>query len=401
MKLLNILSRNKTTTDFYVISHFEQILNALKTSSLKDKKEVCRIVSEIKNHLNYNEVESLVKLSCDLTNGLAFLSVMEKERPYWENNIKSVFIKDIEDAKLSLCTSDFLAFIIGKKHEVFQLKNLNGYWSNAYHEIEQELNKILIESNLLCDLEANQKEHIPVNYALSMFLLYDTKTALVKFKRIVNNDRAHRLEDLHQAEYFLIFEKFFARIKIDFIPKIDFSNYLTPIEFENNNNKYITKVEIKNLINKEDYFKKRGFSIDKKFLLKPDNIRDKTKLKELYFTFFNYFNNKVSRHYIDVLYSCFTETNPQYEDHQIAIVRTELTKIIDEKKITKELIYFSYYLVTNQLETSNEKIKHLTNGFFNTNGLSLSTISNVFSDRFDKNLSYNTELPKIYLIKST
>ena len=114
----------------------------------------------------------------------------------------------------------------------------------------------------------------------------------------------------------------------------------------------------------------------------------------MYFTFFNFFDNKISKNQIDVLYSCFTEINPKYDEFQIKFIRVKLIKLINEKEIAKDLIYFSYYLVTNVLDSSYEKIKFLTSTFFNTKGLSSSTISDVFSDRFGKDKSYSTELPR-------
>ncbi|TDE46880.1 hypothetical protein E0I26_01985 [Flavobacterium rhamnosiphilum] len=404
MEILNFLKQMgksglleaKIKTNILIVkSAYDQIVDNLKSiSESNDNSDYYWIITEMKNHLNYKEVELLVDLTNDLPNTNIFLSVLEKEKFFWERKIESGYSKDIECAKISLCTSDFLAFVIGKKYDLHLLINKNSFWSKVYSNIALDINVFILQSNLLCNLEGIQKAHVPVNYALSMFLLHKKKEALAKFKRILSNDREHRLEGMHQAEYFLTVENFFSRLKLNFIPQINYLNQLKPINFENENNQYITKDEIKILIDKEDYFNKRNFVIDKKYLLRSVNICDEKKLKELYFTFFNFFDNKISKNQIEVLYSCFTEINPKYEEYQIKIIRIKLIELINEKEIAKDLIYFSYYLVTNVLDSSYEKIKFLTSTFFNTKGLSASTISDVFSDRFGKDKSYSSELPR-------
>lgn len=390
-----LLEVKRKTNTLIVKPAYDQIVDNLKSiSEFDDNTDYYWVITEMKNHLNYKEVELLVNLTNDLPNRSTFLSALEKEKYYWKEEIRLEYFKDLENAKLSLCTSDYLAFIIGKKYELYLLMDKSSYWNQYYKSFDSDLNLHIIQENVLCGLEGNQKAHVPVNYALSMFLLHDKNTALAKFKRILSNDREHRLEGMHQAEYFLTVEHFFSRLKLNFIPQINYLNHLKPINFENENNQYITKEKIKILIDKEDYFNKRNFVIDKKYLLRSVNICDEKKLKELYFTFFNFFDNKISKNQIEVLYSCFTEINPKYEEYQIKIIRIKLIELINEKEIAKDLIYFSYYLVTNVLDSSYEKIKFLTSTFFNTKGLSTSTISDVFSDRFGKDKSYSTELPR-------
>lgn len=382
-------------TDFIIISPIDQILNRLKSiSKSKNIKDYERIISEMMSNLKYDDIELLIHKSFDLKNRDVFLAALEKKKYNWRAEIENDFLKNNEDAKLSLCTSDYLAYIIGRKYDLHILSHSTNFWKEYYKAFENDLNLLLIQNKLLASLEADNKVHVPINYALSMFFIYDKNIALPKFKRILNNDRMHRLEPLHQAEYFITVGKFFDRIKLNFIPKIDSLKQLNPINFENKDNQYITRDEIKIIIDKEDYFNKRNFVIDKKYLLQSVNICDEKKLKELYFTFFNFFDNEISKNQIDVLYSCFTEINPKYDEFQIKFIRVKLIKLINEKEIAKDLIYFSYYLVTNFLDSSYEKIKFLTSTFFNTKGLSSSTISNVFSDRFGKDKSYSTELPR-------
>ena len=424
MIYLNFLNFKKKSTvqeeiskasNFIVKSALTQIVEYLEEIQISTKNQDYKIIlAEIKNHLKHKEVDLLLKLIVNLPNKEKFLFKLEKEKYYWQGEIKDEYKKDLEHAKLSLCTSDYLAYVIGIKYDLhLLLLNENSYWSEIYNDIDHDLSLILLPNNLLCKLEGNQKAHVPANYGLSMFLIYDKKIALQKFKRILNNDRTYRLEAAHQAEYFLTVEKFFDKIKLNFIPKIisnstellnenntqdENRNYVynfNTMLFTNENEQYITKEEIKLIIDREDYFNKASFLIDKKYLLANMPMQQKKRIKKLYFVFFNYYYpDEISKHQIDVLISCFTEVNPKYEELQIKTVRNQLSTLINDKNLTKELAFFSYYLVTNVLENSREKIKFLTATFFKTKGISTSTLSDVFSDRKDKDKSYDTELPE-------
>jgi hypothetical protein len=398
---------------FNVKSALDQIVEYLGKIPLSAiNQDYKLILDEIKNHLKYKEVELLLQLIVDLPMKENFLSRLEKEKHYWHGEIDDEYKKHLEHAELSLCTSDYLAFIIGTKYDLYVLINNNSFWSEIYTDIDHKLSLIILQNNLLCKLEGNQKAHVPVNYALSMFLIYDKKVALPKFKRILHNDRIYRLEPLHQAEYFLAVDKFFKRLKLPFIPKIlsnftglsdenktqeeiiTYLNYFNSIIFSTENAQYVTKEAIEAIIDKEDYFNQRNFLIEKKYLLPHMQIEQEERIKKLYFAFFNFFcPNKISKHQIDILFSCFTEVNPKYEELEIKTVRNYFSMLIKDKNLTKELAYMSYYLVTNILDNSREKIKFLTSTFFKTKGISISTLSDIFSDRKDKDKSYNTELP--------
>ena len=208
-----LLEKKSKENNLIVKPAFDQILNNLESvPNSNDNTDYYWITTEMKNHLNYKEVELLVDLTENFSNRDAFLSALEKEKYFWRNKIEFEYFKDIENAKLSLCTSDYLAFIIGKKYDLYLLMDKISFWNQTYKSLDSELNLIILQENLLCSLEGNQKAHVPVNYALSMFLLHNRDEALAQFKRILSSDRAHRLEVSHQAEYFLTVDKFFSRI---------------------------------------------------------------------------------------------------------------------------------------------------------------------------------------------
>jgi hypothetical protein len=389
-----LLKVKRKTNTLIVKPAYDQIVDNLKSiSESDDNTDYYWVITEMKNHLNYKEVELLVNLTNDLPNWSTFLSALEKEKHYWKEEIRLEYLKDLENAKLSLCTSDYLAFIIGKKYELYLLMNKSSYWKEYYENFDSDFNLLIIQKNVLCGLEGNQKAHVPVSYALSMFLLHDKNTALAKFKRILSTDREHRLEALHQAEYFLITENFFSRIKLDFIPKINFSNQLNPINFKNKDNQYITRDEIKILIDKEDYFNKREFSVDTKKLLTPRNILNRELLMESYIMFFKSIDNKFERKNVDILISCFTENNPKYEEIEIKNARFILNTLLIKHKKNTDFIVLNYYLSQKGVfyESMNNLAFLLDNFFNKVDGMRVDTNKGVFYGKknvdFDKAFS--------------
>ena len=377
-----LLEKQSKENNLIVKPAFDQILNNLESvPNSNDNTDYYWITTEMKNHLNYKEVELLVDLTENFSNRDAFLSALEKEKYFWRNKIEFEYFKDIENAKLSLCTSDYLAFIIGKKYDLYLLMDKISFWNQTYKSLDSELNLIILQENLLCSLEGNQKAHVPVNYALSMFLLHNRDEALAKFKRILSSDRAHRLEVSHQAEYFLTVDKFFSRIKLNFIPQINHTNQSDPINFENTNDQYITREEIKILIDKEDLFNKREFCVDIKKLLTPRNITNRELIVESYFMFFKSLDSTLKRKNIEILISCFTETNPGYEEIKIRNARFILNDLLAEQKQHTNFIVLNYYLFyyKNEFSTARNNLAFLLSEFFNkVSGMGIESIKAVF-----------------------
>lgn len=378
--------------DFIIATPTEQILTKLKSIS-KDESNYHWILTEMKIHLNYKEVECLIHKSNSLQNKDVFITAFEKEKNHWKAEIKNDFIKNIKDAKLSLCTSDYLAHIIGTKYDLYMLIGSSSLWKEYYIELESELNLILIQNDLLLSLEADNKAHVPVNYALSMFLLYDKNIATSKFKRILSNDRLHRLEALHQAEYFLTIDKFFSRLKLNFVPQIKHTNHSDPITFHNMNNQYITREEIQILIDNEDFFNKREFSVDIKKLLKPKNINNRELILESYFMFFKSLDKSVDRKNIEILISCFTETNPGYQEIEIRSTRFLLNNLLSDQKQHVNFINLNYYLFyyKGEFSVARNNLAFLLFKFFNgVTGMGIESIKDVFYRNladFDTSLS--------------
>lgn len=388
-----------------IITVYEQIGEKLKLIlESSDPSKYKNIIELIFWYLNYREIESLVDSIKDNSNWPVFLAEFSKEKYIKEEAIESFYLNQIEEARLSLCTSDFMAYIIGKKCDLQVLLNENSIWSEVYTIINTELNGYLIREKMLCIEESNKKAHVPINYALSMFFLHDKKTAISKFKRILSDDREHRLEVSHEGEYFLITEKFFNRLKLDFIPQINLFNDLHKISFENIENQFITKDELKVIYDREDYFNKRVFSVDIKKLLTPRNILNKELLVESYFLFFKSIDNQIDRKNIDILISCFTEKNPKYEEIEIISARRTLNALLLKPKKNSAFIVMNYYLEQRKVfHESMHNLAFLLDIFFNNvHGMRFDTNKGVFygKKKVDIDKAISSEL-KDYIKKNT
>jgi hypothetical protein len=376
-----IVDANSRTSPFVIKSAIYQIIEYLKKIPKSDyNQDYNTIISEMKNHLNHKDVELLIKLTHDIPDIDKFIVKLEKEKHYWEGQIEHDFYLEREDARLSLCTSDYLAFIIGKKYDLNHLINGNGFWSKVYSNIDHDLTMIIVKDNLLCKLEADQKAHVPVNYALSMFFIYDKKVALAKFKKILNNDQTYRLETLYQAEYFLTVAKFFDRIKLNFIPKINTSNNTDPIAYSNANGEYITREEIEAITNKEDYFNNKPFKIGAQYLLNPRNFLKKSVFENCFLLFFTLIDSDFEEKNVKIFISCLTEINPPYTGYEISNAQVQVNNFINDHQLKDELIKllhnFEIYFITYK---SISRISVLIFKFLNNvNGIGPDTIKNIY-----------------------
>lgn len=236
---------------FSVISHNINKLE-LTDSILNDIKY------DIIKYLNYDELDYLIESIRNDNKKEIIKKLILQENYRWYYQIQDKVESDIKKERLSSNTSEYIAFIIGKKVEISKIKD-STFFNDIYSRLDHILNKALIAPFTLNYFEVEQKSNVPVRQALSLFFKYEKTEAIIKFKRLLNIDRESRLDSSFQAEYFEMTRIFFEKLNLDFIPLIDISNYYNPVCLSNENGKYITKEEVQLIIDKEDYFNQRGF----------------------------------------------------------------------------------------------------------------------------------------------
>lgn len=182
-----------------------------------------------------------------------------------------------------------------------------------------------------------------------------------------------------------MFDNFFERLSLDFIPKIEIKN--NTIDFNNSNNKYISKKEIKLIIDKEDYFNKREFNVEFNKLITHKHIKNKELWESSYFIFFSEFDKTIDNNEIKILIKCFTETNPNFDSAKSISTQLKLNRILKKYKITQEFIVLNYYLSSySVLLKARNKLAYLLSEYFNKiENMQIETVKNYFYGRSSLN----------------
>lgn len=347
-----------------IIPYFSAISSNINKLELTNS-----ILNDIKydiiNYLKYSQLDDLIESIDDDDKKEIIKKIILQENYRWYNQIEYEIKLNIKNARLSLNTSEYIAFIIGKKVE---LKKFNDsiFFNDIYSKLDHILNKELIAPFTLNYFEVEQKSNLPVRQALSLFFRNEKNVAIIQFKRLLNIDRESRLDSSFQAEYFEMTRIFFEKLNLDFIPLIDINNYDAPVCLSNEDGKYVTRDKIQSIIDDGDYFNQRGFIVDIKDLIRKDKIVNKEKFTRIYLIFFQNISKKVTEKHIDVLFSCFTQSNPKYDEFEIFDSRETLKKALSKKNSVHEFLSLNNDLLdTGVLDISRAKLIKLLSMYFN------------------------------------
>lgn len=358
---------------FSVISHninklefTDSILNDIKYDIIK--------------YINYDELDYLIESIRNDNKKEIIKKLILQENYRWYYQIQDKVESDIEKARLLNNTSEYIALIIGMKVELKKIKD-SIFFSDIYSRLDYILNKELINPFTLNYFEVEQKSNVPVRQALSLFFKHEKNEAIIQFKRLLNIDRESRLDSSFQAEYFEMTRMFFEKLNLDFIPIIDFSNYYNPVCLSNENGNFITKEEIQLIIDKEDYFNKRGFKVDIKDLIRKDKIVNKEKFIGSYLLFFQNISKKVTEKHIDILFSCFTQSNPKYDEFEIFDSRETLKNLLNKNNNVREFLSLNNELLDKGIiDVSRAKlIKLLSMYFIEVKGMGYDNIKHMIT----------------------
>lgn len=347
-----------------IIPYFSAISSNINKLELTNS-----ILNDIKydiiNYLKYRQLDDLIESIYDDDKKEIIKKIILQENYRWYNQIEYEIKLNIKNARLSLNTSEYIAFIIGKKVE---LKKFNDsiFFNDIYSKLDHILNKELIAPFTLNYFEVEQKSNVPVRQALSLFFRNEKNVAIIQFKRLLNIDRESRLDSSFQAEYFEMTRIFFEKLNLDFIPLIDINNYDAPVCLSNEDGKYVTRDKIQSIIDDGDYFNQRGFIVDIKDLIRRDKIVNKERFTRIYLIFFQNISKKVTEKHIDVLFSCFTQSNPKYDEFEIFDSRETLKKALSKKNSVHEFLSLNNDLLdTGVLDISRAKLIKLLSMYFN------------------------------------
>lgn len=377
------LNQKNTKKTFKIVTPLEQVVKVISETNIDDNAFYNNTSKyEIINHLNFEEVDALVKKIEDVQKKDVISKIIENEKYRWYLKINEQYFYEIEKTRISLNTTDFIAFCIGKKVDLQKLKS-KSLWQHISKDIDYSINQYLIRAKTTSFFETSQRLGITVNQGLALFFCFDKKIAITKFKRIIDYDRKYRPYASQEAEYFETVRLFFDRLKLDFIPKIDFTNTKSLIEYSNNNKKYVTQEEIQLIIDKENYFNKRAIFKDNKKIISPKDILNIEIFKTCLFMFFENINKNITTKDIDIFVATLTEINSSFDDNEMKSIQIKLNSLLmnkDNRIIF--IVLMDYFRHTYFLKVTTNKLSKLLSLYFNKiDGIGESNIKDFFYHR--------------------
>lgn len=404
MKIFNLftmilfeLNQKNTKKTFKIVTPLQQVLKVISETSIDDYVFYNNTLKyEIINNLNFEEVDTLIKKIENDQKKDVISKIIENEKYRWYLKINEQYFNEIEKTRISLNTTDFIAFCIGKKVDLQKLKS-KSLWQHISEDIDYSLNQYLIRAKTTSFFETSQRLDTTVNQGLALFFCFDKKIAITKFKRIIDYDRKYRPYASQEAEYFEAVRLFFDRLKLDFIPKIDFINTKSLIEYSNNNKKYVTQEEIQLIIDKENYFNKRAIFKDIKKIISPKHILNIEIFKTCLFMFFENIDKNITTKDIEIFVATITEINSSFDDNEMKSIQIKLNSLLMNKdNRINFIVLMDYFRYTYFLKVTTNKLSKLLSLYFNKiGGMGESNIKDFFSQRVGRKIhDYKETIPE-------
>lgn len=359
------LNQKKPATKFHFKDYREQLIDALLEGQnispkdlafdmLKnlDVKEIIEVMKwvEFRDENFYNNVkQEILNLSCDFD--------YKKEKYIgFQTKTDENFDLDYNRSEVSLNTGDLIAFLLAKYLE--SIKSEHEYVNIIYRNIKHKTIFSLKQNIALLESELESQWFLPIDKAIYFFLLYDKNFALEKFKDVIAEDILERRTSLYQMEHFVHLEKFFARLNLDYIPKIETVGNMFGIEI-NEREKSITKEELRAMVDKGDYFNKKVplNNYNGKLINPSKDITDYKEVEKLFSAIFKkaYVEKYSEQKYINlnanlgqIFLSNITDPYPLFSESDLILTR-EVTKelLLDDLSDLKNLLFTCIYLLKN------------------------------------------------------
>lgn len=295
------------------------------------------------------------------------LSIVNKQMGFrvygFESKTEKILIKQLDESKISLSTGDYLAFLIRKYfyYNSINCSILKPVANNAIIEIIVKLkqNTPLVRT----ELEGNL--YLSLANALYVFFIYQKEKALNKFKNIILKDLKNKNFKSYQFQHNVTLERFFKRINLSYIPRIDTVNDKNGIIFTKAE-KSINQSELLKIIDKEDFFNRKpplqNYPADRLINISTD-VKDFKTFSEIISKIFKkYACEKDSAYEYDlgkVFLENISEPYPQYSPSVLIEVREILKEIFKNSEFKK--IFFCFIF----LQHSDYKITSWVNKFPN------------------------------------
>lgn len=368
-----------------IIPHFLVILDNINSLELTDS--ILDIIKyDIVNNLKYSQLDNLIGSIHDKDKKKIIENLIFEEEYRWYQKKEVEIFDKIDNSRLEHNTADFISFIIG---EIVELQRLTKscLFNNVYIRISNNLFDKFIPPKVLSYYETEQNVNVSINSAYSFFFRYEKNIALNKFKNAVRHNIQNRNLDSFEAEYFEVNRIFFDRLKLEFIPIINLKNKKLNLTYDSE--KHVTKKEILEILDYTDFFNQRNIVHDLKKILNKKNIKSIDLFEDSLYIFFEELSNEVTKKDIKIFISVLMEAYPSYDLIDIKNVQIKLNRVLGDEFNRNKFKAFFFYLNFNLFNKAANKLKYLLSNFFNKiEGMSESSLNDVFYSRFDINTDF-------------
>lgn len=356
---LNIKSKASQAIDFILekekIDYKVTLRTILESLDYEEVEEVLTVIQRT----DENKYFALLDASRDLRINNNFLKAYIHG---FKTEIEDKFDLLYNDAKSSLSTGDLLAFLL-KKYFHFKNKKLE-VLKPATNDVLIEIEMLLIQNIALLKQEIGDQPYLPISKAIFVFLIYDKKEGLNKFKNIIRKNLEYKNHSIYQLEYFVTVDRFFDRLGLNYIPRIDTVSAQGDVVIAKKKIS-ITKSIIYQEINKDDFFNNKIPLLNynpKNLIIPRRNVRNLNRLTTEVSTLINVHNeDKNGMNGYDlgkVFIENITQPFPKYPD-EILIRTREVIKDMLTNNSEFKLLFFAYLYT----EKEADRIPGWTNKF--------------------------------------
>lgn len=373
-------------------SEYEQVVNYLRENRqiLKTAEDYQPIVTDICTRLNYKEIQRLLnEFGYNENNPIGLYNYIEEKTVLIMDKTYGEIIIEIHTAERSLSTPEFIAYLVGTYITIKEELSKNPFFYRHFTRITNHI-EIIIEKSIELLVNEIDRSTSPI-YALSYFFLHSKEEATEKFNEFLFRNR----EYFEIINYEVVFDNFFNRLKIDFIPKLVSKSY-SSLGMKQFYKIYINRVEIYNLITQRDFKNANNIPIDPKILLKvkKSSTNNKSKfninednliyLEEILHMFFNKIHKK-SNPYTDlsitnvrVFCKFLTEINLKesfLKKNDVGEARVVLKELLTDKNDSIAFLDLIYNLdfIT---KCPKDNLSKLISKFFDLKNFSYDTVRN-------------------------
>lgn len=346
---------NSSNTEGNTDPNIEYIFKNLKQNTIN---RIINIIMSENSELDRSTLQDFLD-----KDSITYYLSLKLDTYNFKNYIKNTFFKSLENSEKSLNTAEFIALLIGTKNKFEESENLK--LKPIFNYLLDFVNEKLIQSIAILKTQLQHNNYSYIQKGIYSFFILDKEHAINNLKKLIIKDQIERREVEFMLDYSSVVESLFNKMEIDFIPKINYKNYLDKIL--TNKDQSISKIEVKKFIDFKDYFNTEipliKFEITD--LISPQkHIIDLQSFKKLHLNLFRKYDQNFDENILDIFYDCIFGLN-SYAPHYYINCREELINKINDFDISSDFIANYNYCYKNDILNFNQiKLSKILNSFF-------------------------------------